>query len=631
METTIELMKACRRLLPKLAPCLLLGCLLPIHARAEGVVDLCAEEQVLAALKGGGQVDFSCSGTVVLTEPLLITQNTVLDAGTNEVVFTTQSTNRLMRVAPGVELVLRGLVLRGGRIVGTRGLDGGPGEDGTGGESAQGGAIWNDQGRLVAVDTRFESNWAQGGAGGLGADGDAVRTRGRAGGAGGSAYGGAVDNRGDAEFVRCVFTDNAVFGGVGGNGGGAYTNEVLALGGDGGRGGAAYGAAIYNGSNALLTLQNCSFVQGVAGGEIGGGGGLGASGRSFPAQSGAAGRGSGGAIHHAGNVLIAERVTFQANTAIGAGGWSGLNGLEARSGQDGFPGGEALGGAVTVSAGTATFTNCTWFQNSASGGTGGDGGAGGSLDLGAGGGDGGNGGRAAGAGFLAMSTGQAHLLNCTLSLNKAQGGQAGQGGAAGTALQDRGDAGRTGSALGGGVANLNGTVALLNTILDNNNAGNNGSGIISDGGHNLSSDATPVWSSDSSRSTTDPRVAWLADNGGFTLTAALKADSPAIDAGNDVTAPAVDQRGQPRQGTADIGAFEFVSATAEATLQPLREGNDLMVQWPATLTGWRLEMTTDPANAPWTEITDIVNEGGLNRFRIAPTTTDAALYFRLAR
>jgi hypothetical protein len=123
----------------------------------------------------------------------------------------------------------------------------------------------------------------------------------------------------------------------------------------------------------------------------------------------------------------------------------------------------------------------------------------------------------------------------------------------------------------------------------------------------------------------------LADNGGFTLTAAIKPDSPAIDAGNTLQAPATDQRGQPRQGTADIGAFEFVSATAEATLQTLREGEDLVVQWPATLTGWRLQTTTDPVTGLWAEVAGVVNEAGWNRFLLPATTTDAALYFRLAR
>jgi hypothetical protein len=51
----------------------------------------------------------------------------------------------------------------------------------------------------------------------------------------------------------------------------------------------------------------------------------------------------------------------------------------------------------------------------------------------------------------------------------------------------------------------------------------------------------------------------LADNGGPTLTHALLAGSPAIDAADAAVCPATDQRGVARpQGSAcDVGSFEF--------------------------------------------------------------------------
>jgi CSLREA domain-containing protein/uncharacterized repeat protein (TIGR01451 family) len=58
----------------------------------------------------------------------------------------------------------------------------------------------------------------------------------------------------------------------------------------------------------------------------------------------------------------------------------------------------------------------------------------------------------------------------------------------------------------------------------------------------------------------DPRIGPLADNGGLTLTHGLLAGSPAIDAGDNATCEATDQRGvtRPVGAACDIGAFEGV-------------------------------------------------------------------------
>jgi predicted outer membrane repeat protein len=62
---------------------------------------------------------------------------------------------------------------------------------------------------------------------------------------------------------------------------------------------------------------------------------------------------------------------------------------------------------------------------------------------------------------------------------------------------------------------------------------------------------------------TAPNLALLADNGGPTQTHALLPGSPAIDAGNDGTAPPTDQRGFLRFGPSDIGAYEIQPMDAD--------------------------------------------------------------------
>lgn len=604
--------------------------LTPLLTRAEGFVSVCSPEDLQEALKGGGLIGFGCSGTIALPEAIVVTQDAILDAGTNRVVLTTQLTNRLFFIQSGVHLTLQGMVLRGGRVIGANGADGGPGEDGGSGQTAYGAAVYNDQGYLTAIDTRFESNFAQGGDGGRGADGDAVQSRGRQGGRGGEARGGAIYNAGDGVLVRCVFADNAAFGGAGGAGGNAFTNLSNALGGDGNDGAWARGGAVYSALGSTLQIQDCSFARNTAAGEIAGGGGVGVSGRSFPAQSGAAGVGTGGAIYTDSTLLSLTGSTFNDNFAAGADGWDGLNGLEARSGQDGFSGAGASGGALSVVGGQAALTNCTFFANGVLGGDGGNGGAGGTTDLGAGGGDGGDGGTGLGGGIRTLAGAQVLLVNCTLSLNEAHGGAGGTGGAPGTSLQDRGERGSNGSGQGTALSNKDAEILLVNTLLDGATNGENVHGALSDGGHNLSSDASAGWTRPSSLVGLDPRVAWLADNGGLTLTAALKADSPAIDQGDDAAAPLTDQRGQERVGRSDIGAFEFEPSAATPTLNIQIEGDDWVISWPATLTGWRLRASQDPASGEWVEVEGFQLTGKWFVCSGKVSTSEAS-YFRLMR
>lgn len=114
----------------------------------------------------------------------------------------------------------------------------------------------------------------------------------------------------------------------------------------------------------------------------------------------------------------------------------------------------------------------------------------------------------------------------------------------------------------GGAISNSGTFALKNSILLNNTSTNPWDQAMScestmPGGHNIQ---WPAPSSDGDEPCTegivlaDPLLGTLGDNGGPTQTIPLQAGSPAIDAGEGC--PETDQRGQPRKGACDLGAFE---------------------------------------------------------------------------
>jgi len=122
--------------------------------------------------------------------------------------------------------------------------------------------------------------------------------------------------------------------------------------------------------------------------------------------------------------------------------------------------------------------------------------------------------------------------------------------------------GVSGSVHAGGVENDGGTVFALDTILAGNSTNDISGGLISQG-YNLIMDmngCTLTGDLTGNIYGVVPRLGPLQNNGGTTLTHALLAGSPAIDACPGSAAPNFDQRGVTRpQGTAeDIGAFEVV-------------------------------------------------------------------------
>ena len=179
---------------------------------------------------------------------------------------------------------------------------------------------------------------------------------------------------------------------------------------------------------------------------------------------------------------------------------------------------------------------------------------------------------------IADTKGTAVLSNCTISGNVAQSYGGGINNVAGLTLSNTTFSGNSAN-LGGSIAIGNPvTVSLGNTVL---NAGKTGGNVYNDGGtvisrgYNLSSDdAGGYLNGPGDQINIDPMLGVLQDNGGPTLTHALLAGSPAIDAGDPTFTPPpdFDQRGpgfnRVVNNRIDIGSFEIQEATPTPTPTP---------------------------------------------------------------
>ncbi len=118
---------------------------------------------------------------------------------------------------------------------------------------------------------------------------------------------------------------------------------------------------------------------------------------------------------------------------------------------------------------------------------------------------------------------------------------------------------------GVGVRRAGGTLNLKNTLIAYHTQSGNLGGTITSQGNNLSSDLSVVLGGAGDVNNTDPVLGPLQNNGGSNSTRAIGPGSPALDAGTNTGAPALDQRGglRPIDGDlnlsviTDIGAFEF--------------------------------------------------------------------------
>jgi len=459
----------------------------------------------------------------------------------------------------------------------------------------QGGALtsgsYSGTGNLTLQDVYVKGFQAKGGDGGIGTP---PFTQGGAGGglgAGGAIYVGAVPG---SSGVPVLTVQNSTFesnGAIGGNGTeGAYSAGGGGLGGNGsifGGGGGSRG----NGGEPCRT-GTCTEHGGGGGGTVldgsddGPGGYLcGGSGGSNSNHDGhdATCPGGGGGGHYSG---IDADGGNGGNGAFGGGGGGGGDqdgggngghggfgggggegsngggnggfggGGGAGSGHGGAFGGNAsdfsgggggaLGGAIFNDSGTVTVQNSTFYSNSVTRGQGGSGGCptcNGGAD---------NGGDSGGAIF--SRNGSLTVQNATISDNQATG-------------------------AGGGIVVYNDgsttTFILDNTIIANNGAQEcimEGSGSVATSAGGISSSTNLIVNNSPTNTSppqhpcpaatsSDPALDSLSPNSpGDTPTMALKAGSPAVDAGDDTYILATDQRSvqRPVGSHGDIGAYERI-------------------------------------------------------------------------
>lgn len=521
-------------LLPALALFLAAAWLLqPRPAEAGGEVGngsaiTCQESALNARLAGGGLLTFNCGPSpiiITLTSRKLITLSTTLDGGG---LITLDGVNHsgLFQVDPGAGLELKNITLargqdsQGGAIRSSGVLTVSNSLLRSNGCSCSGGAIFSD-GALLVQGSTFLNNSANL----IGSRGGAIYSFGTAiisssSFSGSFGYeGGAIDNSGQLTLLNTTFTNNrAGFGGALANDtivpgarltvtASTFISNVAILGGPGG--------ALLNYAQAAITAT--AFISNSAdtGGAIDNGSveasnsQLSVTASTFVSNTAGAGGGLANFAHASltGAVLRANRATASLSAGL----------LNSPSGYLTLFGSSVSDNLETglVNSGTLTITASTVAGNLANGLT---------------------------------NAGSATVVNSTLTNN--QGAGLSSGGSAN--IVNTTVAGNQ----GGGLVNTGiFLVAIHNTLLAGNSP-QNCSGSLTSLGHNLDDGPSCGLSAAGDLPHTNPLLLPLAANGGPTFTRALSPASPAINAGDDTGCPAADQRGAPRIGHCDIGAFE---------------------------------------------------------------------------
>ena len=361
-------------------------------------------------------------------------------------------------------------------------------------------------------------------------------------GGGGAGLGGAIFTAGDLTLIRTTLQDNQAQGGAreaggfGGGGGGlggdapqAGANATSAGGNGGGINGGAGGPPGTDGQPGGFGGGGGGANNGGDGGNGGFGGGGGGSGINFTVNPPNSGNGGDGGFGGGAGVSARPDLGFLPGTP-GFGGGNGIGG--------GAGGGAGFGGAIFVFSGSTRLVNTTISGNTA------DSRFNANSDrsgLGLGGG-------------VFVYAGEFSALNSTLAANTAD-----DGGAVFAFTDNSPTITLNNTILADSVSTIDRPLRLTGPLTDYAEGGT-GTGTVNDSGSNNAVERGVAAFGGTNTLAIDPGLTPLADNGGPTLTHALRLDSRVIDQGSDALAAGLttDQRGLPRfDRTVDLGAYEF--------------------------------------------------------------------------
>jgi hypothetical protein len=502
---------------------------------------------------GDDTINIAVNGTIMLANgQFTLTdttgQTTINGPGANLLTIDAHMASRAIQINSSVTASISGVRVTGGRLVGTSGgginnagtlmlansmIDGNSVSILNNAGGAGGGILSN--GALAITNCTISGNSATNGGYGAGiqiASGTANVVSSMVSGNSANGAAGGIDNDGALMITDSTISNNSggTSGGIHSNGSLSITNSTIS-----GNHAVDYGGGIYG----VVTLTN-STVTGntLTGSGILNGGGIYGSGTisNCTISQNSAGSGRGGGIFNAfGLTLTITNSLVTGNTA----------------GQN-----SGGGGIFTGNYGTVSLNNSTVSGNSA--------GAGGGICN------------------SSNQTVTLHLTNCSITRNHAysEGGAISNGGSGATAtITSSTISGNSATDFGGGIANDGpATLTLANSTVTGNTAGNNASGGIynhilgtANAKNSIVAGNQPMDIGGEGGITTNDHnllnmsaaaagLGTLGNFGGPTQTIPLLPGSPAINGGTSNNAPTTDQRGLPRFGAVDIGAFEVQAA-----------------------------------------------------------------------